>query len=150
QVEHPVTEMITGLALVEWQLRVAAGEKLPLGQKAICMQGHSIEARIYAEDPEHTFAPSIGRLACFRPPEPRHDVRIDTGFATGDSVSVHYDAMLAKLICRGDTREAALATLRRALADTAVIGVASNIDLLGRMAAHADFAAGGVDTGFIE
>jgi 3-methylcrotonyl-CoA carboxylase alpha subunit len=137
------------LDLVEWQLRVAAGEKLPLGQKTIRMQGHAIEARIYAEDPEHEFAPSIGRLALFRTPEPSPDMRVDTGFATGDSVSVHYDAMLAKLICRGDTREAALATLRRALADSAVIGVASNLDLLGRIAAHPGFAAGGVDTGFI-
>ena len=112
QVEHPVTEMITGLDLVEWQLRVAAGEPLPLGQKAIRMHGHAIEARIYAEDPEHDFAPSIGRLALFHTPEPSPEVRIDTGFATGDSVPVHYDALLAKLICHGDTRDTALATLR--------------------------------------
>ena len=112
QVEHPVTEMITGLDLVEWQLRVAAGETLPVGQDAIRINGHAIEARIYAEDPERDFAPSIGRLALFRTPEPSTDVRIDTGFATGDIVSVHYDAMLAKLICHGATRDAALRTLQ--------------------------------------
>ena len=134
QVEHPVTEMITGFDLVEWQLRVAAGEPLPVGQEAIRIDGHAIEARIYAEDPARDFAPSIGRLALFRTPEPSADVRIDTGFATGDAVSVHYDAMLAKLICRGATRDEALRTLRRALAATDVVGVASNLDLLGRIA----------------
>ena len=115
QVEHPVTEMITGFDLVEWQLRVAAGEPLPVGQEAIRIDGHAIEARIYAEDPARDFAPSIGRLALFRTPEPSANVRIDTGFATGDTVSVHYDAMLAKLICHGATRDEALRTLRRAL-----------------------------------
>ena len=149
QVEHPVTEMITGFDLVEWQLRVAAGEPLPVGQDAIRIDGHAIEARIYAEDPERDFAPSIGRLALFRTPEPSADIRIDTGFATGDRVSAHYDAMLAKLICRGATRDEALLTLRRALAGTDVVGVASNLDLLGRIVAHPDFSAGGVDTGFI-
>ncbi len=149
QVEHPVTEMITGFDLVEWQLRVAAGEPLPVEQDTIAINGHAIEARIYAEDPGRDFAPSIGRLALFRTPDPSANTRIDTGFATGDEVSVHYDAMLAKLICRGDTRDAALQTLRRALAETDVVGVASNLDLLGRIAAHPEFAAGGVDTGFI-
>ena len=150
QVEHPVTEMITGHDLVEWQLRVAAGEPLPATQDAVRIDGHAIEARIYAEDPERDFAPSVGRLALFRTPEPTRDIRIDTGFATGDVVSAHYDAMLAKLICRGPTRDAALATLRRALSATDVVGVASNLDLLGRIAAHPTFAQGGVDTGFIE
>jgi 3-methylcrotonyl-CoA carboxylase alpha subunit len=149
QVEHPVTEMITGFDLVEWQLRVAAGEPLPAQQDAIRVDGHAIEVRIYAEDPERDFAPSTGRLAQFRTPEPAANVRVDTGFATGDVVSVHYDAMLAKLICHGATRDEALRTLRRALAETDVVGVASNLDLLGRIAAHAEFAAGAVDTGFI-
>jgi 3-methylcrotonyl-CoA carboxylase alpha subunit len=149
QVEHPVTEMITGLDLVEWQLRVAAGEKLPLGQDAIRIDGHAIEARIYAEDPARDFAPSTGRLALFRTPQATDTVRIDTGFTTGDAVSVHYDALLAKLICHGDTREAALRVLRGALADTDVAGVASNLDLLFRIAAHPEFARGGIDTGFI-
>jgi 3-methylcrotonyl-CoA carboxylase alpha subunit len=149
QVEHPVTEMITGFDLVEWQLRVAAGERLPATQDAIRITGHAIEARIYAEDPARDFAPSTGRLALFRTPEATTDIRIDTGFATGDTVSIHYDAMLAKLICRGGTRDEALRIMHRALAETDVVGVASNLDLLGRITAHPEFAAGGIDTGFI-
>ena len=149
QVEHPVTEMVTGFDLVEWQLRVAAGEPLPVDQAAIALSGHAIEARIYAEDPARDFAPSVGRLALFRTPVETDGVRVDTGFATGDTVSIHYDAMLAKLICHGPTREAALRRLRQALDDCAVAGVASNLDLLGRIVAHPDFVAGGIDTGFI-
>jgi 3-methylcrotonyl-CoA carboxylase alpha subunit len=149
QVEHPVTEMITGFDLVEWQLRVAAGEPLPVAQDSIRINGHAIEARIYAEDPARDFAPSIGRLALFRTPDPSANTRIDTGFVTGDEVSVHYDAMLAKLICHGATRDEALQSLHRALADSDVVGVANNLNLLGRIAAHPEFAAGGVDTGFI-
>jgi 3-methylcrotonyl-CoA carboxylase alpha subunit len=149
QVEHPVTEMITGLDLVELQLRVAAGEPLALTQNAIRTDGHAIEARIYAEDPSRDFAPSTGRLALFRTPGASESVRIDTGFATGDVVSVHYDALLAKLICRGRTRDDALRVLRRALVDTEVVGVTSNLDLLHRIAAHPDFSRGGIDTGFI-
>jgi 3-methylcrotonyl-CoA carboxylase alpha subunit len=149
QVEHPVTEMITGFDLVEWQLRVAAGEPLPATQAQIQVSGHAIEARIYAEDPARDFAPSIGRLVRFVTPETGQGVRVDTGFATGDSVSIHYDAMLAKLICHGPTRDAALRRLQQALDETLVAGVASNVDLLGRIARHPDFAAGGIDTGFI-
>jgi 3-methylcrotonyl-CoA carboxylase alpha subunit len=149
QVEHPVTEMITGLDLVEWQLRVAAGERLPATQDAIRIDGHAIEARIYAEDPARDFVPSTGRLALFRAPDASDAVRIDTGVATGDEVSIHYDALLAKLICRGRTREEALRLLRHALIETDVAGVASNLDLLYRIAAHPEFAAGGIDTGFI-
>jgi 3-methylcrotonyl-CoA carboxylase alpha subunit len=150
QVEHPVTEMITGLDLVEWQLRVAAGEALPLAQDAVGASGHAIEVRLYAEDPDREFAPSTGRLALFRTPEQSPSVRVDTGFASADVVSAHYDAMLAKLICHGASRDAALRTLRHALTETDVFGVASNVDLLGRIAAHPAFVAGGVDTGFIE
>ncbi len=149
QVEHPVTEMITGFDLVEWQLRVAAGERLPVAQAQIQVSGHAIEARIYAEDPSRDFAPSIGRLVRFVTPGTGQGVRVDTGFATGDSVSIHYDAMLAKLICHGPTRDVALSRLQQALDETLIAGVASNIDLLGRIAAHPDFAAGGIDTGFI-
>ena len=149
QVEHPVTEMITGFDLVEWQLRVAAGERLPATQDAIRTAGHAIEARIYAEDPARDFAPSTGRLALFRTPDATVNIRIDTGVATGDTVSIHYDAMLAKLICHGETRDEALRILHRALADTDVVGVASNLDLLGRITAHPEFAIGGIDTGFI-
>jgi 3-methylcrotonyl-CoA carboxylase alpha subunit len=149
QVEHPVTEMITGFDLVEWQLRVAAGEKLPATQETIRIDGHAIEARIYAEDPARDFAPAAGRLRQFRTPPTTANIRVDTGFASGDSVSIHYDAMLAKLICHGSSRDEALRLLRQALADTDVIGVASNLDLLHRIASHPEFVAGGIDTGFI-
>ena len=149
QVEHPVTEMITGFDLVEWQLRVAAGEPLPVTQSAITLTGHAIEARIYAEDPSRDFAPSVGRLALLRTPAETEGVRVDTGFATGDTVSIHYDAMLAKLICHGPTRAVALRRMQQALADCMVAGPASNLDLLGRIVAHPGFAAGGIDTGFI-
>ncbi|MDE2517146.1 MAG: ATP-grasp domain-containing protein [Rhodospirillales bacterium] len=149
QVEHPVTEAITGLDLVEWQLRIADGEALPLRQEEIRCTGHAIEARLYAEDPARDFAPSIGRLAGFRLPAAEAGVRIDTGYAQGDTVGVHYDAMLAKLICHGATRAEALARLRQALAETAIVGVAHNLDLLGRILGHAAFQAGGIDTGFI-
>ena len=149
QVEHPVTEMITGFDLVEWQLRVAAGEPLPVTQSAIAINGHAIEARLYAEDPAHDFAPSVGQLTLFRTPAETKDIRVDTGFATGDKVSIHYDAMLAKLICHAPARDAALRRMAMALADCAVTGVASNLDLLGRIVTHPQFAAGGIDTGFI-
>ena len=149
QVEHPVTEMVTGFDLVEWQLRVAAGEQLPVTQDAIRLAGHAIEARLYAEDPARDFAPSTGRLVAFHMPEATETVRVDTGFAAGDTVSTHYDAMLAKLVAYGDTRDAALAALQRALADCDVVGMASNLDLLHRIVSHPQFAAGGADTGFI-
>ncbi|MBN8871370.1 MAG: acetyl-CoA carboxylase biotin carboxylase subunit [Rhodospirillales bacterium] len=149
QVEHPVTEMVTGFDLVEWQLRVAAGETLPATQAEIGLSGHAIEARVYAEDPARDFAPSIGRLTAFRMPAPGAEIRIDTGFVAGDTISIHYDAMLAKVICHGPTRDAALRNLQLALNDSTIAGVASNLDLLGRIAAHPAFAAGGIDTGFI-
>ncbi len=149
QVEHPVTEMITGLDLVEWQLRVAAGEPLPAAQDMIRIDGHAIEARIYAEDPARDFAPSTGQLRSFRTPEQSKYVRIDTGFTTGDAVTVHYDAMLAKVICHGSTRDEARTRLHQALAEMDVVGVANNLDLLGRVLGHPGFAAGAVDTGFI-
>jgi 3-methylcrotonyl-CoA carboxylase alpha subunit len=149
QVEHPVTEAITGFDLVEWQLRVAAGEALPARQEHIAINGHAFEARLYAEDPARDFAPSIGRLTLFSLPEPGDGLRVDTGFCTGDSVSIHYDAMLAKLICHGPDRATARHLFARAIAACQVVGVASNLDLLHRIARHPDFAAGGIDTGFI-
>jgi 3-methylcrotonyl-CoA carboxylase alpha subunit len=149
QVEHPVTEMITGHDLVEWQLRVAAGETLPVTQSEITATGHAVEVRIYAEDPARDYAPSIGRLSAFRMPAETASVRIDTGVAAGDTVSVHYDAMIAKLICHGSNREDALRVLRGALADCLIAGVTTNLDLLHRIAAHPEFLAGGIDTGFI-
>ncbi|MEO8486577.1 MAG: acetyl/propionyl/methylcrotonyl-CoA carboxylase subunit alpha, partial [Betaproteobacteria bacterium] len=150
QVEHPVTEMITGLDLVEWQLRVAFGEPLPLAQDEIAMRGHAIEARLYAEDPERGFLPSIGRIAHWRMPAPSARVRVDTGFAAGDEVSPFYDPMLAKLVVWGEDRERARATLLAALAEREVAGVATNIAFLERTVAHEAFATARLDTGLIE
>jgi 3-methylcrotonyl-CoA carboxylase alpha subunit len=150
QVEHPVTEMITGLDLVEWQLRVAAGESLPLAQARIAARGHAIEARIYAEDPSRGFLPSIGRIVHWRMPAASADVRVDTGFRAGDEVSPYYDPMLAKLIVWGEDRERARERLVEALDRCEVVGVATNVDLLARIAAHPAFATGDVDTGLIE
>ena len=147
QVEHPVTEAITGQDLVEWQLRVAAGEALPLPQEHLHIHGHAMEVRVYAEDPARDFAPSIGTLHHLR--EPAGGVRIDTGVRQGDAIPIHYDPMIAKLIVHGADREAALRKLRRALADYEIAGVATNLGLLRAIAAHPGFAAGGVDTGFI-
>ena len=150
QVEHPVTEMITGLDLVEWQLRVASGEVLPKRQDELSITGHAIEARLYAEDPERGFLPSIGRLVHWRMPAPTPRVRIDTGVRAGDEVSPYYDPMLAKLIVWGEDRERALAQLRAALADCEVAGVTTNIAFLERVVAHDAFASGRLDTGLID
>jgi 3-methylcrotonyl-CoA carboxylase alpha subunit len=150
QVEHPVTEMISGLDLVEWQLRVAAGERLPWSQDALSPKGHAIEARLYAEDPARDFLPATGRLLRLR--APREDgvhVRVDTGVREGDEVGIHYDPMIAKLIVWDETREAALRRLRGALGGYELAGLATNLAFLARVAGHPDFAAGGVDTGFI-
>jgi 3-methylcrotonyl-CoA carboxylase alpha subunit len=147
QVEHPVTEMITGLDLVEWQLRVAAGDQLPRNDPAIA--GHAIEARIYAEDPARDFLPSIGRISHLRLPADGEGMRVDTGVREGDAISPYYDPMIAKLIAHGPDRHAALASLRAALDRCEVVGVRTNLDLLRAIAATPDYAAGGVDTGFI-
>jgi 3-methylcrotonyl-CoA carboxylase alpha subunit len=150
QVEHPVTEMVTGLDLVEWQLRVAAGEKLPLAQPQIAARGHAIEARIYAEDPARGFLPSIGRIAHWRMPRQGDRVRVDTGFRAGDDVSPFYDPMLAKLIVWGEDRERARRELIDALAQCEVAGVTTNVELLERIAAHPAFARAELDTGLID
>jgi 3-methylcrotonyl-CoA carboxylase alpha subunit len=149
QVEHPVTEMITGLDLVEWQLRVAAGESLPLTQEQIAFHGHAIEARIYAEDPDRDFLPSIGRIAYLRAPEASAQVRIDTGVREGDAISRHYDPMLAKLIVWGEDRAAALRRLKAALAAYRVGGLTTNVAFLQRLIAHDAFASADLDTGLI-
>ena len=150
QVEHPVTEMVTGLDLVEWQLRVAAGEPLPLAQHALTLSGHAIEARLYAEDPDRGFLPSIGTIRHWRMPATGTRVRVDTGFRAGDEVSPYYDPMLAKLIVWGEDRAAACAALAAALGECEVAGVATNVGLLERVVAHDAFASGRVDTGLID
>jgi 3-methylcrotonyl-CoA carboxylase alpha subunit len=145
QVEHPVTEQVTGLDLVEWQLRVAAGERLPRTQTDIPRCGHSIEARLCAEDATKGFVPATGRITRFVTP-PQTWLRVDSGFATGDTVSPHYDSMLAKLIVHGGDRAEALARLREALAETVVFGVTTNLALLRTLAADPAVNAGDFDT----
>ncbi len=150
QVEHPVTEMITGQDLVEWQLRVADGQTLPCTQDQLRLSGHAFEARIYAEDPQKSFLPSIGRLDHLVPPSESAHVRVDTGVIQGDSVSPHYDPMIAKLVVWDHDRDAALARLRGALADYQVVGVATNTTFLSAVAAHPAFAAVELATHFID
>ncbi|HZX30287.1 MAG TPA: acetyl/propionyl/methylcrotonyl-CoA carboxylase subunit alpha, partial [Rhodocyclaceae bacterium] len=150
QVEHPVTEMITGQDLVEWQLRVASGEPLPLCQDQLQIRGHALEARIYAEDAGKGFLPSTGRLISLVPPSESLNVRVDTGVEQGDEITPHYDPMIAKLIVWDEHRDAALARMRRALADYRVAGVTTNIDFLSRLVACPAFAGADLDTGLIE
>ena len=150
QVEHPVTEWITNTDLVEWQLRVAAGEPLPLSQDDIKLHGHAIEVRLYAEDPARGFLPQTGRLEVLTFPEHDGFVRVDTGVVQGDEVSPHYDPMIAKLIVRGDNRAQAVARLRSALADTKIAGVTTNRAFLHAVARHPSFADGDIHTHFIE
>ena len=150
QVEHPVTEMITGLDLVEWQLKVGAGETLPLRQEQLAIRGHALEARIYAEDPDKGFLPSIGKLIHLAPPAETLHVRVDTGVEQDDEISPHYDPMIAKLIVWDETRERALARMLQALADYRVVGVSNNIGFLSRLVACPAFAQADLDTGLIE
>ena len=150
QVEHPVTEMITGVDLVEWQLRVAAGEPLPKTQGELAISGHAIEARIYAEDPDRGFLPSTGRLVHLAPPPESASVRVDTGVEEGDAITPFYDPMIAKLIVHGTDRAAALARMRDALARFRIVGVASNVEFLGRLVATPSFANADLDTALIE
>jgi 3-methylcrotonyl-CoA carboxylase alpha subunit len=154
QVEHPVTEMITGTDLVEWQLRVAAGERLPQLQHELTITGHAIEARIYAENPEKGFLPSTGRLDYLHMPQAvqftQGAVRIDAGVTQGDVISPFYDPMIAKLIVHGKDRAEALARMAQALAAFQVVGPATNVAFLGRLIASEPFAAADLDTGLIE
>jgi len=150
QVEHPVTELITGIDLVEWQLRVAFGEKLPLAQDEIRLSGHAIEARVYAENPQKNFMPSVGRIKTWRIPETIDGLRIDAGYRGGDTVSPHYDAMLAKIIAWAPTRAAAIERLNRGLEETDVRGIVTNIPFLSALVMHPDVRANAIDTGFIE
>ncbi len=150
QVEHPVTEMISGQDLVEWQLRVAAGQPLPLAQEQLQIRGHALEARIYAEDASKGFLPSTGTLIRLAPPAESINVRVDTGVEEGDEITPFYDPMIAKLIVWDEHRDAALARMRKALADYQVAGVTTNIDFLSRLVACPAFASADLDTGLIE
>ncbi len=149
QVEHPVTEMITGQDLVEWQFRVAAGEPLPLGQDDLIVRGHAIETRLYAEDPARDYLPQSGRLFRLAMPKETAHVRVETGVAEGDEVGIHYDPMIAKLVVWDEDRPRAVRRLQEALGAVRIAGVATNQDLLMAIAQHPAFAAGEVDTGFI-
>ena len=150
QVEHPVTEMITGQDLVEWQLRVANGEVLPLNQQQLRLHGHAFEARIYAEDPAKQFLPSTGRIHFLQTPEESEYVRIDSGIVEGDEVSVYYDPMLAKLIVWDENRDKALTRLSRALSEFHVEGVRTNLTFLSKLATSQPFRMAQIDTGFID
>jgi len=153
QVEHPVTEAITGLDLVEWQLRVASGEPLPLKQDELRMHGHAIEARICAENPDKQFLPATGTLRVYRKPEAsaftHGAVRVDDGVRPGDTISPYYDSMIAKLIVHGDTREQALARLDAALAQTHIVGLATNVQFLRHVVRSPSFAQAQLDTALI-
>jgi len=150
QVEHPVTELITGVDLVEWQLRVAFGEKLPLKQDQIRMNGHAIEARLYAENPQKNFMPSVGQIRTWLLPPETGGLRIDAGYREGDAVSPYYDAMLAKVIAWAPTREAAIDRLNRGLEETDVRGIVTNTPFLAALITHPKVRANEIDTGFIE
>ncbi|XP_003744258.1 methylcrotonoyl-CoA carboxylase subunit alpha, mitochondrial [Galendromus occidentalis] len=146
QVEHPITELITGVDLVEWQLLVASGASLPLLQEQIEPKGHAFEARIYAEDPKNNFMPAAGFLKKLRAPA---DARVDTGVQEGDEVSVHYDPMIAKLVVWGSDRQSALAKLKRSLGDYIIAGMPTNIPFLMKLCSHPSFRTGDVHTEFI-
>ena len=150
QVEHPVTELIMGINLVEWQLRVAFGERIPLAQEDIGFNGHAIEARVYAENPAKNFMPSVGRIKTWHTPAAVDGLRIDYGYREGDVVSPHYDAMLAKVIAWAPTRQAAIDKLNRGLEEIDVRGITTNIPFLSALVTHPGVRANAIDTGFIE
>ncbi|MBV6405171.1 MAG: acetyl-CoA carboxylase biotin carboxylase subunit [Flavobacteriales bacterium] len=148
QVEHPVTEMITGLDLVKLQVRVAEGEKLPFRQEDLAIKGHAIEVRVYAEDPSNNFLPDIGTLTTYRPPQ-GPGVRVDDGFEEGMTIPIHYDPMIAKLIVHGATREEAIARMERAIDDYAIGGVETTLPFCRFTMGHAAFRKGAYDTHFV-
>ncbi len=149
QVEHPVTEKVTGLDLVEWMIRIAAGEKLTVKQQDVQMNGWAMETRVYAEDPFRNFLPSIGRLVRYQPPPESDNVRVDTGVYEGGEISMYYDPMIAKLITYGEDRDEAIAHMRQALDEYYIRGVSHNIGFLAAMMAHPRFCAGNLTTNFI-
>ena len=147
QVEHPVTEMITGLDLVEWQLRIAAGEHLPLTQDQVKITGHALEARVYAEDPDNDFLPATGVLDYLKTPAENAHVRVDTGVLQGDEVSVYYDPMIAKLIVWDTNRDRAINRMVSALEDYKIAGLTTNLSFLHRLANSQPFRDCQLDTG---
>lgn len=149
QVEHPVTEQVTGLDLVQLQFRVAAGEPLPFAQADIAQRGHAIECRIYAEDPYNGFLPAVGPVLRFIPPE-GPGVRVDAGIQSGSEITIHYDPLVAKVIASAPDRAQAIARMQRALAETVVLGTTTNLPFLRALLAHPVFLAGEVDTGFVD
>ena len=149
QVEHPITELVTGLDLVHWQIRVANGERFPFDQSHFTQRGHAIECRVYAEDPANGFLPSTGRLLQFI--EPRGpDIRLDSGFTAGNEVTHFYDPLLAKLIVQAEDRSSAIRRMQAALKEFVVHGVVTNIDFLQTVLSHPDFDAGKVTTRWVE
>lgn len=150
QVEHPVTEAVLGVDLVEWQLRVAAGEPLPWRQEQVQASGHAIEARLYAEDADAGFLPGSGQLERLRLPQDQPGMRVDAGVDEGDTVSVYYDPMIAKLIAYGDNREQARARLLNGIAHSLVVGPKSNLDFLSRLLEHQKFVSAQIDTGYLD
>ncbi|MDF1688042.1 MAG: acetyl/propionyl/methylcrotonyl-CoA carboxylase subunit alpha [Cycloclasticus sp.] len=150
QVEHPVTEMVTGQDLVEWQVRVAAGQALPLKQEQITSTGHSFETRLYAENPNNLFLPSTGKLHHLRFPTSNENLRVETGVEQGDTISVFYDPMIAKLVVWGEDREVARERLLNALGESGIIGVENNIAFLETLATHPDFIENKIDTQYID
>lgn len=148
QVEHPVTEMITGLDLVKLQIRVAEGEKLPFAQDELRINGHAIEVRVYAEDPENNFLPDIGRLIAYRPPQ-GPGVRVDDGFEEGMDIPIHYDPMIAKLITHGATREEAIMRMERAIDEYVIAGVETTLGFCRSVMRHEAFRSGRYDTHFV-
>ena len=149
QVEHPVTELITGQDLVEWMIRIADGEKLTLKQKDVKLTGWAVETRVYAEDPFRNFMPSIGRLVRYIPPEETDNVRVDTGIEEGSEVSMYYDPMIAKLVTYGEDRDEALEHMGDALDAYYIRGVSHNISFLNALIAHPRFIEGRLTTNFI-
>jgi acetyl-CoA carboxylase biotin carboxylase subunit len=149
QVEHPITEMVVGVDLAQWQIRIAAGERLPFRQEDLVQRGHAIECRLYAEDPADRFLPAAGRLLRFIEPE-GPGVRVDTGVTTGDEISVHYDPMIAKLIVHAESRPAAIRKMLAALADTVLLGITTNWQFLQDVLGHPDFQAGRTHTTWID
>ncbi len=149
QVEHPVTELVTGVDLVKLQFRIAAGDPLPFAQSDLTQRGHAIECRLYAEDAANGFLPAVGDLIDFRPPE-GIGVRVDAGVQSGDTITIHYDPLIAKLIVYDRTRSEALRRMDAALRETVILGTITNLGFLRALINHPEFAAGTVDTGFIE